>query len=344
MFCKAFAIFTKDKLKTKMKNLVARFSNQLNEAVEIAKKATYTNYDKKINNIIIAGLGGSGIGGTIASELVSAECVAPITLCKDYFLPEFANENTLVIISSYSGNTEETLAVLNKAIEKNCKIVVVASGGEVIKIAKEKNLDHTVIPGGMPPRSCLGYSLTQLLNVLHFYKLIATDYLPQLTSASNLIQNESDVITTEAKNIAQKIKNKIPVIYSLGNTEGVSVRFRQQINENSKMLCWHHVLPEMNHNELVGWTEKNENLAIVIFRYENDFERTIKRLEICKNIWKNYTSTIIEIFSKGKTPLERAIYMVHIGDWISCYIADDKGIDATEVNIINHLKGELSKF
>lgn len=327
-----------------MINLVAGFSNQLNEAVEIAKKSTFTTYDKTINNIIIAGLGGSGIGGTIVSELVAAECIAPITLCKDYFLPNFANENTLVLISSYSGNTEETLANLNKAIDKNCKIVVVASGGEAIKIAQENKLDYVIIPGGMPPRSCLGYSLTQLLNVLYTFKLIPTNYLPQIQSASNLLQTEKESILSEAKVIASKIKTKIPVIYSLGNTEGVSVRFRQQINENSKMLCWHHVLPEMNHNELVGWTEKNENLAIVIFRYATDFERTVKRLDICKSIWKNYTSTIIEIFAKGNTSLERSIYAIHIGDWISCYIAEEKGIDATEVNIINHLKGELSKF
>lgn len=327
-----------------MKKLVAGFSNQLNEAVEIAKKSTFTNYDKKVSNIIIAGLGGSGIGGTIVSELIATECTVPITLCKDYFLPNFANENTLVLISSYSGNTEETLAILNKAIDKNCKIVVVASGGEAIKIAQQKKLDYTIIPGGMPPRSCLGYSLTQLLNIIHSFKLIQTDYLPQILSASNLLQTEKENIDAEAKIIAGKLKTKIPVIYSLGNTEGISVRFRQQINENSKMLCWHHILPEMNHNELVGWTEKNENLAIVIFRYATDFERTAKRLEICKDIWKKYTSTLIEIFAKGNTPLERAIYMIHIGDWISCYIADEKGIDPTEVNIINHLKGELSKF
>jgi glucose/mannose-6-phosphate isomerase len=129
----------------------------------------------------------------------------------------------------------------------------------------------------------------------------------------------------------------------LGSTEGIAIRFRQQINENSKMLCWHHVIPEMNHNELVGWTTRNESLAVVVLRTSADYERNVKRLEICKNIFETYSSSLTEIHAKGDSPLEQAIYLIHLTDWVSCDIADIKQIDPVEVKIIDHLKTELAK-
>ena len=138
--------------------------------------------------------------------------------------------------------------------------------------------------------------------------------------------------------------NKIPVIYADANYEGIAVRFRQQINENSKMLCWHHVIPEMNHNELVGWTTKNDDLAVVIFRNDDDYFRTQKRMEVNKTVFEKYTSTIIEIYSKGNSQLEKAMYLLHLGDWVSYLIAEKKGIDVVEVDVITHLKNELAKI
>jgi glucose/mannose-6-phosphate isomerase len=142
--------------------------------------------------------------------------------------------------------------------------------------------------------------------------------------------------------VAKKVKGKIAVLYSDAGYEGVCVRFRQQINENSKMLCWHHALPEMNHNELVGWVEKNENLAVIFMRNNNDYIRTQTRLDYTKEVATNVTSTIIEVWSKGESKLARTLYLVHIGDWISCYLADMKGIDAVEVNVITKLKNALA--
>jgi glucose/mannose-6-phosphate isomerase len=135
----------------------------------------------------------------------------------------------------------------------------------------------------------------------------------------------------------------MPVIYSDASFEGVAVRFRQQINENSKMLCWHHALPEMNHNELVGWTTPNDKLAVVFFRNETDYKRTQARMELTKKIVSGYTPHVFEIWSKGNTPIERTLYLVHLGDWISWYLSELKQIDATEVKVIDFLKGELAK-
>jgi glucose/mannose-6-phosphate isomerase len=125
--------------------------------------------------------------------------------------------------------------------------------------------------------------------------------------------------------------------------EPVAVRLRQQINENSKALCWHHVVPEMNHNELVGWTEKNENLAVLYLRNDDDYSRNVVRMDINKKIIGQYAGDIIEVYSKGESLAEKALYLVHLGDWISWYLAELRGVDALEVNVIDFLKGELAK-
>jgi len=327
-----------------MEHLINNFPAQLAEAIDIGRKNKIDLGGKKFLNVVISGLGGSGIGGTIVAEVVSDESTAPILVNKDYFLPAFVNENSLVIISSYSGNTEETLHAMQQAIEKKATIVSVSSGGKVIELARKNNLPYILIPGGMPPRSCLGYSLTQLLFVLNAAGIISDNFEKQLENSVSLLETEKLNIKKIAAEVSEKLYDKTPVIYSATGFEGVATRFRQQVNENSKMLCWHHVIPEMNHNELVGWVDKNENLGVVIFRNSNDYSRTQSRIENNKEVIAGCTSTIIELFSKGESKLEKSFYLVHLGDWISLYMAQKRGVDATEVNVIDRLKGALSKI
>lgn len=326
-----------------MKDLVQNFTTQLKEAGQIAEKAIISG-DKNIQNIVITGLGGSGIGGTIITEIISDTCKVPIIINKDYFLPGFVNENTLVIISSYSGNTEETLSAMEQAISKKAQIACVTSGGKVLEMAKQNQFDFIEIPGGKPPRSCIGYSLIQIIKVLASKGFAPQSIFSDLQKTITLLDKENSNIKAEAEKIAKKLHNKIPVIYSLGTCEGAAVRFRQQINENSKMLCWHHVFPEMNHNELVGWTTKNENIAVVTFHTTFDYDRTEKRYEVCRPLFEKYSSGVIDISAKGDSKLEQFFYLINMGDWISCYLADIKGIDPVEVKVIDHLKGELAKF
>ena len=237
-----------------MKDLIQNFPKHLSEAIAIGEKASLHNSTSEIRNVLITGLGGSGIGGTIIAEVVASQCSVPITVNKDYFLPSFVNEHTLLIVSSYSGNTEEmTTQAMEEAIQRKAKIVCITSGGKVEATAKQQGIDYIIIPGGNPPRACLGYSLTQLFYVLHFFKLINADFKAQLKAAIDLLVKEEAFIKAEAEQVAEFLNEKIPVIYAVDGYNGVATRFRQQINENSKMLCWHHILPEMNHNELVGW-------------------------------------------------------------------------------------------
>ena len=133
------------------------------------------------------------------------------------------------------------------------------------------------------------------------------------------------------------------VIYSEANTEAVSIRFRQQVNENSKELCWHHAIPEMNHNELVGWAGGDKSIAVVIFRHKADHERTQMRMEINKGIFEKYTPHIHEVWSEGDTSFARQLYLINLGDWVSLYWAQQKGVDPSEIAVINMLKGKLAE-
>jgi glucose/mannose-6-phosphate isomerase len=328
----------------KMIDLVAAFPLQLKKAIEIAQEANLKKPSTSISNVFISGLGGSGIGGSVVKELSEHEALVPISINKDYFAPNFINKNTLAIICSYSGNTEETLNVLNLVIEKGAHVVCISSGGKISEIAKERNLSLITIPGGMPPRSCIGYSITQIFAVFEFYKIIQPNALFEIEKSIALIESETEKIKTIAKGAADFLNDKIPVIYTLGNTEAVAIRFRQQVNENAKMLCWHHVLPEMNHNELVGWTEENKKLAVVVFRYTSDYYRTVKRLDICKEVFLKYTPHYLELNCLGDTEIQRAIYAIHLGDWISCYLSELRNVDANEIKVIDFLKSSLEKI
>lgn len=328
-----------------MMSLVDRFPAQLQEALEIGAAATIRPHDKTINKIYLAGLGGSGIGGDFTAEFVAHECKVPYLVGKGYDIPAFIDEHTLFIASSYSGNTEETLSAYEQAKSTGAKIVVVSSGGKLIQYAQERDLDYIQVPGDWPsPRACLGFSFVQQLFILSKLGMIGTDQIDQIRSSINLLKFDQDDIKVEAERIAKLLYGKLPIIYTTDRMESVAVRFRQQINENSKMLCWHHVIPEMNHNELVGWRDKNDLLAVVYFRNKDDHKRNATRIDINKEIISKYAAPVIEIWSKGTSLVERSMYLVHLGDYISCYLADMRGMDSIEVDVIDYLKGELAKM
>lgn len=326
-----------------MRQLVTKFTSQLTEAINIGQKASLSSCDKEIRNVVITGLGGSGIGGTIVSQLVANDIQVPVTINNDYHLPNFVNENTLVIASSFSGNTEETLAALKIAQNKGAEIACITSGGKMLEIAISNKYNHIVLPTERSPRAMLSYSLTQQFFLLNNYNLIGNGFIEKIQNAIELLNSEIENIKTEAKNIADSILNKTAVIYSEANFEGVAIRFRQQLNENAKVLCWHHVLPEMNHNELVGWAGGNQEKAVIVFRNETDYSRTQTRMDIQKSVIGKYTSTYIECYSKGNSNIERALYFILLGDWVSVYLSELRNVDNIEVKVIDHLKSELAK-
>ena len=326
-----------------MKALIEGFPRQLEEGIRIGHAAVLSATKNPIKNVLIAGLGGSGIGGTIISEIAFGQSPVSIGVTKGYFIPAFVDEHSLVIISSYSGDTEETLSCLDAALKKKAHIVCITSGGKVLECAQANNLDCIIIPGGMPPRSCLGYSLSQLLFIFVKHNLLPATSIKELANAVTLLNTEQKGICAEAEQLAKKIFQKTPVIYCTANNEGVAIRFRQQLNENAKVLCWHQVIPEMNHNELVGWASGSEGVSVVLLSDPDEYERNNLRTAISKEIITKQTSHFTEVFSKGNSQIEKTIYLIHLTDWASLYLANLRGVDSVEVNVINFLKGELSK-
>jgi glucose/mannose-6-phosphate isomerase len=294
--------------------------------------------------VLICGLGGSGIGGAIVKDIISLKASIPIATTKDYSVPNFVNKHTLVIASSYSGNTEETLYALEKCQAKNAEIAVITSGGELKTIAKENNYNKIIIPAGNPPRAMFGYAFVELFYMLNHYGIIDDFFKSDFEKAIRLLDAERPNIQKQAMNLAKKMHKQTPIIYVANGFEGVAVRFRQQINENSKMLCWHHVVPEMNHNELLGWRTNVKNLAVVYFRNKSDYERNQIRIDINKKIISKYTENITEIWSKGNSLIENTLYHINLGDWGSWYLSEMNDVDAIEIDVIDFLKGELSKI
>ncbi len=325
-----------------MESLIREFPNMIISIINQLSDSKLVKTNKNYNAVVIAGQGGSGIGGSFASEILSTSSLTPIIVCKSYQLPSFVSKNSLVIVCSYSGNTEEALEIFERTQETGAEIVVVTTGGKLLELALKSNLEHILMPGGQPPRASMGFSLTALMYAL-MIKGIAPANTMELFSnvALHLAKHEEEIIDLSIE-IAEKIVGTIPVLYSTQEYEPVTVRWRQQINENSKMLCWHNTFPEMNHNELVGWAQDYEDVSVIIFRNEDDFGRNKKRFDICKPIFEKLAKEVIEIESKGSNYIERAMYLVLLGDWISLELAKIEDIDPVEVNVINYLKGALN--
>lgn len=326
----------------KMRELTENFPNQVRESIEIADKSMLTAA-KGIKNIVISGLGGSGIGASIVSNWVYDSCKLPITINKGYFLPNFVKKNTLVICSSYSGNTEETMHVFYQAYKSGAKIVCISSGGKMIEFCKAHSIDYIQVPGGMPPRTCLGYSIVQLMQVLTFNKFIPGKLFKQLIRIPDFLKKEEASMQKLSSKLCDKIFDKMPIIYGDERFEGVVIRYRQQINENAKILCWHHVIPEMNHNEMVGWREENPDLAVLFIDNNLDFKRNVQRREINEETIRKYTPNIHHIQSKGRNLIEQSFYHMFFGDLLSIYLAEKRGFEAMEIDVINHLKSTLEK-
>lgn len=327
-----------------MKKLVENFPSMLREGIEIAQNITTLVEVRKIQNIVITGLGGSGIGGTIIQKLVEQNICVPVVVNKGYFLPQFVAPNTLVIACSYSGNTEETLQAYSLALQKKAQIVCITSGGELQKLAKQNNHDCIIIPGGLPPRAAFAYPFAQLVGLLVKLNLIEPNFWDDFKQIPDYLIAQQPEITSIAENIGKQIHTSIPVIYAEDSLEGVAVRLRQQINENAKMLCWHHVVPELNHNEIVGWTSKNAKLAVLFLTTTHAFYRNEHRLKYLEKVISPLAGNVFHIKGQGNTHLKQVFYLIHLGDWLSVKIAEVKQIDPMEVKVIENLKVQLSQL
>ncbi len=326
-----------------MRELILQFTDQLRDAISIGEKFEAPENISEIRNVLICGLGGSGIGGEIAKDLSIDEAKYPIEACKNYDIPGWVDEYTLCICSSYSGNTEETLEAYSQAKKKNAQIAVITSGGKILELAEKNGNPHIVVPGGMPPRGALAYSLTQQLILLEAYGIIPKKYIKELKHVPDFLDAHKEGIQAEAAEIANVAKDYIPMIYVNDGWGAVATRWRQQFNENSKMLAWERVIPEMNHNELVGWADTRDTVLPIFITTESDLKKNKKRMKLVEEIISEKVPHYMIVEAKGKNKIEQCFYLINLGDYISMDMADLRKVDAMEINVINYLKSELSK-
>ena len=328
---------------SEMNQLISEFPNNFLEAKEIALKANFQQPKNEIHNIVICGMGGSGIGGSLVAKWLENELSVSVTVVKDYSLPAFISKNSLVIGSSYSGNTEETISAVEEAVAKGAHIIGITSGGKMLELCESKAFDVVVVPGGNPPRTALAFSIVQLVNIFIQLGMADSKRMDEMMAGQQLIVKEEVGIKAEARKLAEYLTGKVGIWYGTSDYEPVLVRARQQFNENGKALGWSHSIPEMNHNELVGWGGGDERFAAVFIDTKGNHTRNDKRIEITKSKIEAY-STVHSIQAKGESQIEQSIYIINIVDWASLYLAEMENTDPIDITVIDFLKSELSKF
>ena len=335
-----------------MYDLIRNFPTQVREAVAIGTSATISLRAKGIEQIVLCGLGGSAIAGDLLRSYLADELKVPFLVNRAYALPRFVGPKTLVIISSYSGNTEETNTAHREAIKRKAKILCIASGGATARLAKAHRSSLIIVPGGLPPRAALGYSFFPLLLALTrmgFIKSKIRDIKETiaLLEAKSALYAQPDGSDNLPRMLAEQLRHRLGVVYSSTERfDSVNTRWRGQIAENAKSLAFGHVLPEMNHNELVGWKvlkEQMQEMQVFFLRDKQDHRRISIRMDITRGMIAQHTSHVTEVWSEGSSLLARIFSLLYLGDWMSFYLAVLHGEDPMPVAVIDHLKQELAK-
>jgi len=316
----------------KIKDFPAQISNAINDTKDLS-----INLDN-IHRVIIMGMGGSAIAGLIMKDISPH---LEIIVERNYFPNAVIDEKTLLIICSYSGNTEESLSYYNHASNLTKNIFGITSGGKLLKLLKNDNHDYCIVPEGYPPRSILGYTLTVLI------KLLDEDELLELLNVE-LLQDYSNKFSLEDSEIfslAKKIHSTFPVIVTEEDLSSIGYRLKCQLNENSKMLSYNVTLPEMNHNEIVGWGSKmiDKDLFSLIW-IDITFPANIKRMDITNKILSNRNSYShhIQIPSDFQNDLSGLFYLINYLDWLSYWCGYLNKVDINAVESIDILKKELA--
>ena len=334
-----------------MLHLLSSFSDQCKRGWEIGEAIKLDRDDGRIpNNIVIAGMGGSGISGDLVKAVVGAQFPCPIIVHRGYTLPAFVTSQTLFVAVSYSGNTEETLLSVESALAQGANILAVTSGGKLGAFADTHNLPCVIIPAGQPPRASLGYLLIPILSILaRFGFALDLDFQSDLEETVALLAKlggdfQPDAPESYPKRLAQVLHGKLPIIYAPQELEAIAMRWKGQMNENSKSLAYYSVYPEMNHNEIEGWqhpTALTRQCHVVQLRDPIAPSQTQRRMDITAELIQPHTAGITQVNSVGRSLLTRLLSLVAIGDWASFYLAILYEQNPTPVGRIEELKRRL---
>jgi glucose/mannose-6-phosphate isomerase len=345
--------------KANMIELLEKFTEKMKDSLRLGEELSITKdfspvFTKKFKNIVILGMGGSAIGGNLLSNYLADELSIPIIVIRSYNVPKFVDDNSLVFAVSYSGNTEETISAFKKCIKAKAKVIVLTSGGKFFDISKENNFPVIKVPAGIQPRAAISYLFFPLLKVLERLDLIK-ERDGEIEETINIIKelsieygSKSPFKNNLAKKIALNLYKYLPLVYgSEGLLEAVAMRWKTQVNENSKWPCFWNVFSELDHNEIVGYEIENQINQQVKIIYLEDKEGSLRirqREDITRKIIENNVADIIVCPTKGHGKLARMFSLVYLGDLTSYYLALLNGVDPSPVNCIENLKKELAKY
>jgi glucose/mannose-6-phosphate isomerase len=328
------------------------FPEQCQRAWEKVLKFELPREYTKISSVVIAGMGGSAIGGDIVRRLALAESKVPVFVHRDYGLPAFVDENGLVIASSYSGNTEETLSAFTKSLGTGAKKLAITSGGKLKQLAEKQGIPVFVIDYQAPPRAAFPHSFVPLMGIFQKLGLLG-DKSADLQEAVDILKKLSrELVETRplasnpAKQVATKLRGRIAVIYGAEMLSEVAGRWKGEFNENSKAWAFFESFPELNHNAVVGYefpVEAKERILVFMLRSSSLRPRNLLRYEITAKLLAKAGIAYEFVEARGKSALAEVLSLVHLGDYASFYLAILNEVDSTSTDAINLVKQYLAQ-
>jgi len=308
---------------------------------------------QNFQNIVVLGMGGSAIGGDLLSDYLADELSIPIVVIRGYDIPKFVDVNSLVFAVSYSGNTEETLSALKRCLEAKARIIALTSGGKLAILAQENNFPVIKVPAGIQPRAAISYLFFPILKALERLGLTKKRN-EEIEETHNILQGlskeygaKSPLKNNLAKKVALGLYQHLPLVYgSEGLLEAVAMRWKTQINENSKWPCFWNVFPELDHNEIVGYEIENNinrQVKIIYLQDKQGLLRVEQRREITRKIIEDKVAEFIICPTRGKGKMSRMFSLIFLGDLASYYLAILNQVDPSPVACIEDLKKELAK-
>jgi glucose/mannose-6-phosphate isomerase len=325
-------------------------SLQYEQAKFVANVLNGDNDHRSIFNVVIAGMGGSALAALTAKNWLGAELKIPIDVVRTYDLPNYVNKNTLVIISSYSGNTEEVISCLSQAQTRDCQIAIVTSGGKLMDQAVTDRIAYVTLPTRLQPRMALICTLCSLIALLANFEIISDSKLDEIASKSDWLRLETskwigDIPTDDnhAKKLALKAVGKTAVFYGGALSASVAYKWKVCWNETAKNVAFWNEFPEFDHNELIGWTSHPVEKPFVLFDIISSLEnpQILKRFEISDRLLSGLRPKSISINLAGETLIEQLLWGTVLADFVSIYLAVLNGVSPTSVELIEKLKREL---
>ncbi len=314
------------------------YASQLRDALELGKGV---EVNSNINRIIIAGMGGSAWPGDILAAILREEKIKiPIEIVRDYFLPAYVDEKTLVFVVSYSGNTEETILMYSSALKKNAQTVVITSGGKLRWLIKEadKQVSLIRIPSGYEPRLATGFILVSMLNVLR--GILPVNPLMNINKTVEALA-KTNAYSQKALEVAERLFGKIPLIYTSNRFFPAAYVWKISINETAKMHAFCNSFSEINHNELSGFIQPNGSYHVLIIKDEMDYGQVKKRMNLTKAIIREHGVDVTELLVKGDSFMTKMLTVIYLGLFTAYHLALKNNVNPSSVDLQENLKKML---